>query len=280
MSDLRRAPRGQYQYPEPGPRPPSGRRAEVAGWPSPRRPRPRRRHPMARRLAAGATAVATVVAVLGAASIVGAWRNPGNADFKAKWADWLRAHHASLVVNPLEHWYYSRQAPAAGGRPSSLNVVPHPDPNAIHAAPAPSHLAAPRSIPLIVSPFLPSEGQWQPSGPLVNGHPAMYVAEYRADTIYTSQITTAVWIDPTVLRIRLVPGAQEPGGTWVDPPYLSGDAAARAVAASTAGFVSRTPKAGSTSPGTPPCPSGRVPPRWSLMTPAPYPSARGEHRSL
>ena len=40
----------------------------------------------------------------------------------------------------------------------------------------------------------------------------MYVAQFRADDVYTSQITSAVWIDPTLLRVALVPGAHEPGG--------------------------------------------------------------------
>lgn len=64
----------------------------------------------------------------------------------------------------------------------------------------------------------------------------MYVAQYRADTVYTSQITTAVWVDPTILRVRLIPGAQEPGGTWPESPHLTGAAAAAAVAAFNGGF--------------------------------------------
>jgi hypothetical protein len=64
----------------------------------------------------------------------------------------------------------------------------------------------------------------------------MYVAQFRADTVYTSQITSAVWIDPTRLRIRLIPGSQEPGGRWSVPPDLAGAAAARAVAAFNGGF--------------------------------------------
>ena len=64
----------------------------------------------------------------------------------------------------------------------------------------------------------------------------MYVAQFRADTVYTSQITSAVWIDPTRLRVALVPGAQEPGGTWAEPPDITGPALAGAVAAFNGGF--------------------------------------------
>jgi hypothetical protein len=91
-------------------------------------------------------------------------------------------------------------------------------------------------VPLIVLPALAGEGQWKGSGPIINGSPAMYIAQYRADTTYTSQITTAVWIDPTVLHVRLVAGAQEPGGTWPETPNLIGAVAATAVAAFNGGF--------------------------------------------
>jgi hypothetical protein len=178
-----------------------------------------------------------------AASVIGAWRTPGNSNFKAKWADWLRGNHASFIVNPLERWYFSRQAPASGGRPAGLNPVPQPNPAG--AAPGVArHLAPPAPVPLIVSPALPGEGQWQASGPLVHGQPGMYVAQYRADTTYTSQITSAVWIDPTLLKIRLVAGANEPGGTWSTPPDLTGTAAAQAVAAFNGGFRFQDAKGG------------------------------------
>jgi hypothetical protein len=192
-----------------------------------------------------AVSLVAIVALLVAVSLVGAARTPGNSDFKAKWADWLRAHHAAFVVNPLEHWYYSAQAPAKGGRPSGLNAIPPPasgsvDGNGIRSG----VLSPPAAVPLLVSPALPNEGQWQPTGPLVGGSPAMYIAQYRADTVYTSQITTAVWVDPHRLHVQLVPGAQEPGGSWTEPPNLSGTAAAQAVAAFNGGFRFQDAKGG------------------------------------
>ena len=89
---------------------------------------------------------------------------------------------------------------------------------------------------LVVSPALPGEGQWTPADAAVGGVPAMYVAQFRADTVYTSQITSAVWIDPTRLRVALVPGAQEPGGTWAQRPDISGVALPAVVAAFNGGF--------------------------------------------
>ncbi|MGH9115989.1 MAG: phosphodiester glycosidase family protein [Acidimicrobiales bacterium] len=176
--------------------------------------------------------------MFGAVSVYGAAATPGNQGFKAKWADWLRGHDAGFVVNPLERWYYSSQAPAPGGQPHGLNSVPAPAAHPVRPAPPTTvaHLPPPGPVPLVVSPALPGEGHWQPTGPLIHGQPGMYVAQFLADTVYTSQLTTAVWIDPTLLRVRLVPGSQEPGGTWPQPPYIAGAVAAKAVAAFNGGF--------------------------------------------
>jgi hypothetical protein len=207
-------------------------------------------------------------------SAVGAALSPGNQSFAAKWADWLRAHHAGLVAQKFEEIYYSMQAPAKGGEPKGLNHVPatiadpmaspastnrtsgvvggttltrNPSSTAASATAASTTTASttaasttapstttttpptttvpslppPSPVPLVVHPALAGEGQWQATGPLVHGVPAMYVAQFRADDVYTSQITTAVWIDTKLLRLELVPGSTEPGGKWIHPPYVT-----------------------------------------------------------
>jgi hypothetical protein len=246
---------------------------------------------------------AVVLGLLGV-SVAGAAMTPGTQSFEAKWADWLRAHHAGLLAQRFEEVYYSIEAPAKGGRPQALNSVPPtslaPDAATTLAPPARTStptttpgpttsgaststtvptvatvstlpttavttvpattlpattvttapttsttvptrsttvpttsttvpttsttvpttsttvrpgLAPPPNVPLVVQPALPGEGKWQATGPLVHGVPAEYVAQFRADRIYTSQITTAVWIDPALLRLELVPGSTEPGGS-------------------------------------------------------------------
>jgi hypothetical protein len=175
-----------------------------------------------------------VVAGLTGYSLVGAYLTPGNQSFEAKWADWLRSHHAAFLANDLEQYYYNHHVPPKGGRPAALNRVPKP--LSTHAVAAGVHLVHPAPVPLVVAPALPGEGQWTPAGATVQGRPAMYVAQFRADNVYTSQITTAVWIDPTMLRVTLVPGAQEPGGTWPQVPYIGGAALRTIVAAFNGGF--------------------------------------------
>ncbi len=199
---------------------------------------PRRRHRL-RRLLAALLAVGLIVVALASISVWGAWRTPGNQSFEAKWADWLRSHHAALIANAVEQYYYDHHAPPKGGRPAALNSVPAPtgQHSTTQQRTVPT-AGLPRPVPvaLVVSPGLPGEGQWTPTGVDVEGTPAMYVAQFRADDIYTSQITTAVWIDPTRLRVALVPGAQEPGGTWPQPPDVSGTAVSSIVAAFNGGF--------------------------------------------
>lgn len=114
---------------------------------------------------------------------------------------------------------------------------------AVKAAPRPG-LPPPAPVPLVVHPALAGEGEWQPTGPLVDGRPAMYVAQFRADDIYTSEITSAVWMDPRLLRFELVPGSTEPGGTWSHPPYVTDAELPYLVGAFNGGFRFQDAKGG------------------------------------
>ena len=197
--------------------------AASAPQPQPQPPRPRRvvrrRRRRALRWRTLLVIPALLVVLLGV-SLVGAAVSPGNVSFEAKWADWLRAHHAGLLAQHFEELYYSAVAPAKGGRPKGLNKVPvtmglasgttdprratpagkpATRPTATTAPPRPG-LPPPTPVPLVVHPALAGEGKWLPTGPLVHGVPAMYVAQFRADDIYTSQITSAVWIDAKLLH--------------------------------------------------------------------------------
>ncbi len=178
-------------------------------------------------------------------SLFGALLTSGNQSFSAKWADWLRSHHAAFVANHLEAYYYNHNAPARGGRPTALNAVPSTSHGPQVAPKAlPAHLAAPTPVPLTVSPALPGEGQWQPVGPAVHGLSGMYEAQFRADNIYTSEITSAVWIDPSLMKVSLIPGQGEPGGVWSHPPYIAGAELPTTVAAFNGGFRFQDAKGG------------------------------------
>jgi len=204
-------------------------------------------------MATSILAVVLLAFALVVTSGVAALARPGNEAFRAKWADVLRDHHAGFIVTPLEDWYFTRAQPAKGGRPAGLNQIPGvalppvtstPGTTVAPVRPVPGHLTPPRDVPLVVQPPLAGEGKWLPAGPRVGGLPGMYVAQFRADRVYTSQITTAAWIDPRLLRVRLVPGASEPGGSWSVPPEISGDARRSIVAAFNGGFRFKEAKGG------------------------------------
>ena len=197
-----------------------------------------------------------ILVLLLGVSLVGTAVSPGNVSFEAKWADWLRAHHAGLLAQHFEELYYSAVAPPKGGRPKGLNKIPvtvgappsTTDPQQVGSTTTPSTrpattttmappgLPAPSPVPLMVHPALAGEGKWQATSPLVDGVPAMYVAQFRADDVYTSQITSAVWIDTKLLRLEVVPGSTEPGGTWAHPPYVAPPELPYLVAAFNGGF--------------------------------------------
>lgn len=231
------------------------KRHSMKNVPGPLRPR-RRRHGWRYLLV-----LPMVVVILFVVSVVGAAMSPGNQSFAAKWADWLRANHAGLLAQKFEEIYYSAQAPSKGGQPKALNRVPGVAGTTTTTATGhggstggggaaststttpltttttvPPGLPAPKPVPLVVKPALPGEGQWQATGPLVHGVPAMYEAQFRADTTYTSQITSAVWIDTKLLKLALVPGSTEPGGTWSHPPYVTTSELPYLIAAFNGGF--------------------------------------------
>ena len=211
--------------------------------PRPRRP-DRRRHSRLHTVVAVIASVVVLVGAVGSWSVIGAYTRPGNESFSAKWADWMRSHGMGPLISSWESYYYNSHQPKKGGAPTGLNPVARAQvPGAASPAggssvtgPAVTSLPAPSPVPLVVSPALAAEGQWLPIGPKVGGTPAMYEAQFRADTIFTSEITTAVWMDPNRLHLSLVPGLVEPGGTWDHPPYITPADAQSILAAFNGGF--------------------------------------------
>src|ERR1700733_1290861 len=127
-----------------------------------RDPLPRRPRYGLRRIMAALVAAGLVLMALFLVSLWGAWRTPGNENFQAKWADWLRSHHAALIAHAIEQYYYDHHVPPKGGRPAGLNAVPAPTRHqTVVAQPG---LPRPGPVPLVVTPALPGEGQWTPAG--------------------------------------------------------------------------------------------------------------------
>ena len=114
-----------------------------------------------------------LLVVLLGVSLVGAAVSPGNVSYEAKWADWLRAHHAGLLAQKFEEVYYSAVAPAKGGTPKGLNKIPvtvqvapsTTDPNrpALRLNPPPLRARLRRGLRLLPRPCLRASHRRSPS---------------------------------------------------------------------------------------------------------------------
>jgi hypothetical protein len=169
---------------------------------------------------------------------------PGTDPVSARSVEWLKDHGMTGVVNSVEHWWYTHHAPPVGGTPT--HGLPHTQAvgGAAHAKKAtptpavPAHLPPPTNLQPLVATPLAGEGVWTPTGRTVEGLPAVYTTYFRPDATHTSLVTSAMWMDTTLLNAVLVPGLQEPGGPnpWGGEVPLAERAAL--VAAFNSGFTS------------------------------------------
>jgi hypothetical protein len=149
-----------------------------------------------------------------------AMSNTSNVPFSVRAVEWLRNNGAAWLVSDVESIYYSVNAPATGG--ASLKTLPRVGAGAaIHAA-----ADLPRSIPPVIGPPLPGEGQWHGTGPIVGGVSPVLVSTFRPDPDYPQLVAGVAWIDHTHTQLALYPGRYEPpdaGNAAAEvPPLLHG----------------------------------------------------------
>ena len=86
---------------------------------------------------------------------------PGTDPWNARTVEWLRDHGMSGVVDSIEHWWFTTNAPPVGGRPA--HGLPHgaaPKGSAVPKLPKPfvadkvPHLASPTNMVPLASPPL------------------------------------------------------------------------------------------------------------------------------
>ena len=154
-------------------------------------------------------------------------------------AEWARLHGGGSIVTWAENVWYSHHPPPVGGKPpvgaipsSGGQKVTVPMPLAV------PHLPIPSAIPPVATPTIPGEGQWHAAGRLVHGVPAVYEAFVRPDSVHTSVVTAAAWMDTKLLSATLYSGSTIPGGgPWHHTAPVSTQAASTLVAAFNAGFL-------------------------------------------
>lgn len=138
--------------------------------------------------------------------------------------EWLRDNGGAGVVNGTEHWWYTKHAPPVGGTPSTVPPAPTGTDKALTLRP----LKSPASP-------LPGEGQWTVTAG-TSEHPAVATTFLRPDATHTSIVVGIMRIDPRLVKMRLIPGAEQPGGSVTGNGAVPTGDRASLVAAFNAGF--------------------------------------------
>lgn len=173
-----------------------------------RRPdQPRRRH-LTRTTAVLAVLVLLLVAP--ALSFAKAMTYPGNAPASVRAVEWVRDHGGGPIVDRVETWLYSRQAPSAVGAPA--NVVTPPADQRV--GPDHSASAASTDVPTVAPP-LPGEGRWQVVRRAPGGAPVVSVTWFRIDPRHLPVSVAAVRLPRATTALHLGGGTREP-----KPGYL------------------------------------------------------------
>ena len=146
---------------------------------------------------------------------------PGSAPLSAKSVEWFKGlPGGTWVTLKVEKIWYTWNKPSVGG--SLAGGIPAESPPVSPGAQGPGshtipHLNPPPNIPPFVTHPLPNEGVWQSVGKTVKGIPAIRVAFLRPDAQHTSFLGTVMWMDPTLLSTKLVPGTQVPPSAATPP---------------------------------------------------------------
>ncbi len=145
-------------------------------------------------------------------SYVATMTRPSSLPLSVRTVEWIRANHGAWLVDTVEHYWYSWNAPAPGGQAlkklPNVGIVVHGSrPNRIAVAPY-----RPRQISPLLHPALPLEGVWQATGQLVRGAPPVLVTTFRPDVSYPRVVAYVAWIDHTRTQLALYPGRYEPPG--------------------------------------------------------------------
>jgi hypothetical protein len=180
------------------------------------------------------TAIVVVVAVP-AWSLGSYLARPSTDPMSVRAVEWLRRHGGASVVNETEHVWYEHHKPPVGGRPKqalpaaaalpSTSIVPVPGNGHPPSVPAPGPtvdgsggtgvtLARLSPIRPLAQPGLPGEGVWVVAqGTAAN--PIIATTEVRPDPVHTSLLAGVARVQTgRGQRLELLPGTEEPGGSF------------------------------------------------------------------
>jgi hypothetical protein len=150
---------------------------------------------------------------------------PGQASFSVRSVEWIRDHGGSPLVDAVENWWYTRDAP-----PTS--------------APAP-HLNAPlATAPGTPAPLRPlgrraadGEGRWVVGPMLARGVPTVFAAYLCPDPVHPRVVAAVARFDPGLVSAQLIAGTREPDGLgWPEGGQVPPNERAGLVATFNGGF--------------------------------------------
>jgi hypothetical protein len=172
----------------------------------------RRRRRRRRRVLLVTTAVLLVLIAPAAYSYTTTMMEPSSLPLWPRSVEWLRAHHGNWLVDEVEHYYYSWEAPSPGG--PQLKVLPTVGVADPPASRPKAHRRSPGDAPLPITPVfahpLPGEGVWRGTGPLVDGRPPVLVTTFRSEIAYPRIVAYVAWFDHTRTALAWYPGRYEP----------------------------------------------------------------------
>jgi hypothetical protein len=144
-------------------------------------------------------------------SYVTTMTQPSSLPLSVRTVEWIRANHGAWLVDTIEHYWYSWNAPAPGG--PALKALPVLDVHSsgVHRRVREAAYRPPRIVP-IIRPALAGEGTWKSTGPVVTGSPGVLVTTFRPDRTYPRIVAYVAWIDHTRTQLALYPGRYEPPG--------------------------------------------------------------------
>jgi Phosphodiester glycosidase len=164
---------------------------------------------------------ALVVAVLVAPvlySYATAMLRPSSLPLSIRTVEWIRSNHGAWIVNHVESWYYTWQAPSKGGpQLRSLPTVglagaagsPGGATSASHRRRVKPPYRPPAIAPLI-TPALAGEGVWHPAQRWAGTPAPVLETVFRPDPSYPRIVAYTAWIDHRSTQLALYPGRYEP----------------------------------------------------------------------
>jgi hypothetical protein len=154
---------------------------------------------------------ALILALPAVVSYASMLTQPSDSSLSIRTVEWLRDNGARGLVNQVENFYYSLNAPATGG--PSLHALPKQAGIGGTLGQARRRALAayrPPRIRPVIHPALAGEGAWHATFASGGSRPPVLVTQFRPEALYPQNVAGVAWIDHTRTSVWLYPGRLEP----------------------------------------------------------------------